>query len=199
MILLSFVFILPNIPSWNVQHWYVSETLPARVCLSVCLSLSLSLSHLSLSKFLSLLAFLPVFLSLCLYLSLATYHIILAQQKLISSHLSLNREGRWSTTDEFTTSFLRFSLRFSLFPTALLDLEVCPFSNVVFPPLPLSALSSSPLHWALQDGFGQTWWIGDIFIPQQFASLYNGHEVFVWSDRLLDLGMDFLVCNMVFV
>ena len=33
-------------------------------------------------------------------------------------HLSLNREGRWRTTDDFTTSFLHFSL----FSIALLDL-----------------------------------------------------------------------------
>ena len=33
-------------------------------------------------------------------------------------HLSLNREGRWGTTDDFKTSFLRFSL----FSTALWDL-----------------------------------------------------------------------------
>ena len=32
-----------------------------------------------------------------------------------SLHLSLNRGGRWSTTDDLTTSFLHFSL----FPTAL--------------------------------------------------------------------------------
>ena len=33
-------------------------------------------------------------------------------------HQSLNREGRWGTTDDFTTSFLHFSL----FSTALWDL-----------------------------------------------------------------------------
>ena len=33
-------------------------------------------------------------------------------------HLSLNRKGRWGTTDDFTTSFLHFSL----FSTALWDL-----------------------------------------------------------------------------
>ena len=33
-------------------------------------------------------------------------------------HLSLNREGRWDTTDDFGTSFFHFSL----FSTALLDL-----------------------------------------------------------------------------
>ena len=39
-------------------------------------------------------------------------------------HLSLNREGRWGTTDDFATSFLQFSLfsHFSLFSTALWDL-----------------------------------------------------------------------------
>ena len=36
-------------------------------------------------------------------------------------------------------------------------------------------------------------------IPLQFASLYDGQEVFVWSDCLLDLGTDFLVGNMVFI
>ena len=35
--------------------------------------------------------------------------------------------------------------------------------------------------------------------PLQFASLYGGQEVFVWSNCLLDLGRDFLVGNMVFV
>ena len=37
---------------------------------------------------------------------------------LISSHLSLNHEGRWGTTDDLATSFLHFSL----FSTALWDL-----------------------------------------------------------------------------
>ena len=35
-------------------------------------------------------------------------------------------------------------------------------------------------------------------IPFQFAFLYDGQEVFVWSDCLLDLGTDLLVGNMVF-
>ena len=41
-------------------------------------------------------------------------------------------------------------------PLGLAELQGCPFPDVVFPPLPLSALSSSPFHCALQDGFGQT-------------------------------------------
>ena len=36
-------------------------------------------------------------------------------------------------------------------------------------------------------------------IPLQFASLYDGLEVFVWSDCLVDLGTDFLIGNLVFV
>ena len=35
-------------------------------------------------------------------------------------------------------------------------------------------------------------------MPLQFASLYDGQEIFIWSDCLLDLGTDFLVGNMVF-
>ena len=113
-------------------------------------------------------------------------------------HLSLNHEGRWDTTDDFTTSFLHFSL----FSTALWDLvKSRPVHSlkVVFLPLSLSALSSSPFHCALQDDFGQTWWEGDMSIPLKSASLYDGQEVFAWSNCLLDLGMDFLVGNMVFV
>ena len=36
-------------------------------------------------------------------------------------------------------------------------------------------------------------------ISLQFVSLYDGQEVFVWFNCLLDLGTDFLVGNMVFV
>ena len=35
-------------------------------------------------------------------------------------------------------------------------------------------------------------------IPLQLAPLYDGQEVFMWSDHQLDLGMDFLVGIMVF-
>ena len=41
--------------------------------------------------------------------------------------------------------------------------------------------------------------MGDMSIPLQIASLYDNQEVFVRSDCLLDLGMDFLVGNMLFV
>ena len=74
---------------------------------------------------------------------------------IISSHLSLDREGHWGTTDDFATSILHFSLFFTALK-GLAQLQACPFPDVVFRPLPLSALSSSPFHCALQDGFGQT-------------------------------------------
>ena len=54
-----------------------------------------------------------------------------------------------------------------------------PFPEVVFPPFLLTALSSSPFYCALQGGFGKTWWTGDMTIPLQFVSLYDGQEVFV--------------------
>ena len=43
-----------------------------------------------------------------------------------------------------------------LCPLGLGELQACPFPDVVFRPLPLSALSCSPFHCALQDCFGQT-------------------------------------------
>ena len=36
------------------------------------------------------------------------------------------------------------------------ELQACPFPDVVFPPLRLSALSSFPFYCALQNGSGQT-------------------------------------------
>ena len=71
-------------------------------------------------------------------------------------HLSLNRGGRWGTTDDFATSVLQFSL----FSTAFWDLpnsrpvHFLMLSSYFF--LCLSALSSSPFHCALQGGFGLT-------------------------------------------
>ena len=41
-------------------------------------------------------------------------------------------------------------------PLGLGKIQACPFPDVVFPPLPLSALSSSPFLCALEDGFGET-------------------------------------------
>ena len=58
-------------------------------------------------------------------------------------------------------------------------------------PFPLSAWSSSLFHCAFEDGFCQAWWTGNTSIPLQFASPYDGQEVFTWSDCLLDFGTDF--------
>ena len=41
-------------------------------------------------------------------------------------------------------------------PLGPAELQACPLPDVVFPHLPLSALSASPFHCALQDGLGQT-------------------------------------------
>ena len=77
--------------------------------------------------------------SKCIYLRLLHHH----------HHLSLNREGRWGTTDDFANSFLQFSpvLHCPLGPA---ELQACPCPDVVFPPLPLSALSSPPFYCALE-------------------------------------------------
>ena len=56
-----------------------------------------------------------------------------------------------------------------------------------------------PLSLCLARCLHQTWWTGDVSKPVQFASLYDGQEVFVWSDCLLGLGADFLAGIMVFV
>ena len=109
-------------------------------------------------------------------------------------HLSLNHKGRQGTTDDFKNSFLYFFPVLHC-PLGLCKLQACPFPDAVFLPLPLSALSSSPFHC----GFSQTWWTGDRTIPLQFASLYDRQEVFVPSNRPLDLGTDFLVGNVVFL
>ena len=63
-------------------------------------------------------------------------------------HLPLNHEGRWGTTDDFATSFLHFFPVLHC-PLGLGELQACPFPNVVFPPLPQSALSSFPLSLCL--------------------------------------------------
>ena len=51
-----------------------------------------------------------------------------------------------------------FFLFFPVFhcPLGLAELHAYPFPDVVFPPLPLSALSSSPFHCALHDDLSQT-------------------------------------------
>ena len=93
---------------------------------------------------------------------------------------------------------------FSIFPCSPLPSGTCrtPGLSIPWCCLPTSSsvcLSSSRFHCALQDGFGQTWWTGNMTIPLQFASLYDRQEVFVWSNCLLNLGMDFLVGKIVFV
>ena len=62
-------------------------------------------------------------------------------------HQSLNREGRWGTR-WFCNQFSPFSPVLHC-PLGFAELQACPFPDVAFPPLPLSALSSSPLSQLL--------------------------------------------------
>ena len=98
----------------------------------------------------------------------------------------LHHEGRWGTTDDFTTSFFHFSL----FSAALWDLLSSTYSSAC---LVFFTLSLCLARWLRPDLTN-----GRHDIALQFESLYDG-QVFVWSDGLLDLGTDFLVGNMVSV
>ena len=77
-------------------------------------------------------------------------------------------------------------------PLGLAKLQACPYPDVVFPPLPLSALSSSPFHCALQDGFGQTWWTFPLQILIKLEYLFSLRKlrklhivgVFFWTSVL---------------
>ena len=70
-------------------------------------------------------------------------------EQFTSPRLFLDSEGRLGVTDDLTTSFLHF---FSVLhcPLGLGELQACPFPDNAFPPLLLSALSSSSSHCALQ-------------------------------------------------
>ena len=54
------------------------------------------------------------------------------------------------------------------------ELQASPFPDVLFPPLLLPALSSSPFHCALQDGFGMV-----ILLLVLGTDLLVGSKVFV--------------------
>ena len=118
----------------------------------------------------------------------------------LTSHLYLNHEGRWGTTDDFATSFLHFFPVLNC-PLGLGKLQACPFPDVVFPPFPLSAFVFFPLSLCLAKWF----WPNLMNVRHDHTTaiwsggLYNDQEVFVWSDCLLDLGTDFIIGNIVFV
>ena len=106
--------------------------------------------------------------------------------RLISSHLFLNREGRWGTIDVFATSLLP-ALWHSANPRPVHSLML---SSHLFLCLPcLLSPFTVPFKVVLARHCS---------LPLQFASLYGG-QVFLRSNCLLDLGTDFLVGNMIFV
>ena len=113
-------------------------------------------------------------------------------------HQSLNREGRWGTTDAFATSFLHSPL----FSAALWDLpnsrpvhSLMLSSHLFLCPPCLLPPFTVPCKMVLARPDERE----NMTIPLQFASLYDRQEIFVWSNCLLDFGTNFLVGNMVFV
>ena len=74
------------------------------------------------------------------------------------------------------------------------QLQACPFSDVVFSPVLLSALSSSPLDCALRDGFGQVIRIFRFFkvklkscafwLADSFQTKMEGHHQQVFSSLI---------------
>ena len=114
------------------------------------------------------------------------------QETTLHLHLLLYRGGRWGTRDVFYSSFLHFPL----FSTAVWDLtnsrpvHFLMLSSHLFFCLPCLLPPFTVPCWMVLTRPDQ---------PPQFAFLYDGHEVFVLSDCLLDLGTDFIVANMVFV
>ena len=106
---------------------------------------------------------------------------------LSSSHLSLNRGGRLGTTDDFATNFLNFSL----FSTALWDLA----NSRPVHSLMLSSHLFLRLHclfFLLSLCLARRFWPDLINGRDDHTTAvcvsFNGQEVFVWSDYLLDLG-----------
>ena len=63
-------------------------------------------------------------------------------------------------------------------PLGLAELQACPFPDVVFPPLPLSALSSSPFHPALHDHttavFVSLRWSGGLHVVRMPPGSWHG-------------------------
>ena len=101
-------------------------------------------------------------------------------RKVHHHHLSLNHEGRWGTTDDFTTNFLHFSL----FSTALWNwansrpVHSLMLSSHLFLCLPcLLPPFTVPCKMVLATY--QTWWMGDMTIPLRFVSIHGDQEVWL--------------------
>ena len=112
--------------------------------------------------------------------------------------LSLNREGRWGTTDDFATSFLHF------FPCSPLPSETLRTSGLSIPWCCIPTSSSVylvffPLSLCLARWFWPDLMNGRHDHTTAVCVSYTGQKVLVWSDCLLDLVTDSPVGNMDFV
>ena len=107
-------------------------------------------------------------------------------------HLSLNRDGRWGTTDDFATSFLHF-------PCSILPSGTCRTPGLSIPRccLPTSStvyLVFFPLSLCLA-----RWFWPDLMNGRHDHTTAVCVSLRSSGDLHVDLGKDFLVGNMVFV
>ena len=112
-------------------------------------------------------------------------------------HPSLNRRGRWGTTDAsqpVSSIDLCSPLPAGAWRTLGLSIPWCYLLTSSSVCLVFFLLSLSLARWFWPDLMN-----GKHDQPLQLASFYDRQQIFMWSNCLLDLGTDFLVGNMVFV
>ena len=78
---------------------------------------------------------------------------------------------------------IRHSSRSSA-PHGVAQFQTRPIPDVIFPSFSVSASPSPSPYSALEDCIGKSRSSCDWPIPLHFASFYNGHEFFVWSNGL---------------
>ena len=120
-------------------------------------------------------------------------------QSLVSSHLIYPLTARVVGAPQMISQPVS-----SIFPCSPMPSETWGTPGLSSPCCCLPASSSVclvffPLSLCLARWFWQDLMSRKHSITLQFASLYDGQEVVVWSDCLLDLDTDLLVGNMVFV
>ena len=106
-----------------------------------------------------------------------------------SGHLRVPRS--WCREGCFGPDFLM------LFFQVRTGLQNGPFSDIIFPSLPLSSPSFCFPHRALQDGLCQAGWSGEMSVSLQLPPLHYSQELMAPNgmlDPVADLGVGYMVC-----